>query len=157
MQLETRAPGYWLVHIIVSPIGLQTPLAPWVLSLSPPLGALCSIQLDNCEHPLLYLPGTGKASQERAISGSFQQNLAGLYDGVSVWWLIMGWIPGCSSLWMVHSFISAPKFVSVTPSMGVLFPIIRRGKVSTLWSSFFLSFMCFANCILYLGYFKFLG
>jgi hypothetical protein len=25
---------------------------------------------------------------------------------------------------------------------GVLFPNLRRGKVSTLWSSFFLSFMC---------------
>jgi hypothetical protein len=37
-----------------------------------------------------------------------------------------------------------------------LFPILRRGKVSTLWSSFFLSFMCFANYILYLGYSKFL-
>jgi hypothetical protein len=33
--------GYWLVHIVVPPIGLQTPLAPWVLSLAPPLGALC--------------------------------------------------------------------------------------------------------------------
>jgi hypothetical protein len=32
--------------------------------------------------------------------------------------------------------------------MGILFPILRRSKVSTLWSSFFLSFMCFANCIL---------
>jgi hypothetical protein len=41
--------------------------------------------------------------------------------------------------------------------MGVLFPILRRGKVSTLWSSFFLSFMRLANCILYLGYPKFLG
>jgi hypothetical protein len=30
MQLESRAPGYWLVHN-VSPIGLQIPLAPWVL------------------------------------------------------------------------------------------------------------------------------
>jgi hypothetical protein len=29
-------------------------------------------------------------------------------------------------------FITAPNFVSVTPSMGVLFPILRRGKVSTL-------------------------
>jgi hypothetical protein len=29
-----------------------------------------------------------------------------------------------------------------------LFPILRRNKVSTLWSFFFLSFMCFANCIL---------
>jgi hypothetical protein len=39
MQLETRAPGYWLVHIVVPPIGLQIPLAPWILSLAPPLGA----------------------------------------------------------------------------------------------------------------------
>jgi hypothetical protein len=36
--------GYWLVHVVVQPIGLQTPLAPWVHSLAPPLGALCSIQ-----------------------------------------------------------------------------------------------------------------
>jgi hypothetical protein len=41
--------------------------------------------------------------------------------------------------------------------MSVLFPIIRRGKMSTLWSLFFLSFTCLANCILYLGYSKFLG
>jgi hypothetical protein len=40
MQLETRAPGYWLVHNVVPPIGLQIPLAPWVLSLAPPLGAV---------------------------------------------------------------------------------------------------------------------
>jgi hypothetical protein len=45
--------------------------------------------------------------------------------------LIMGWIPGYGSLYMVHPFISAPNFVSVTPSMGVLFPILRRGIVST--------------------------
>jgi hypothetical protein len=29
---------------------------------------------------------------------------------------------------MVHPFVSAPNFVSVTPSMGVLFPILIRGK-----------------------------
>jgi hypothetical protein len=44
MQLESRAPGYWLVHNVVPPIGLQIPLAPWLLSLAPPLGALWSIQ-----------------------------------------------------------------------------------------------------------------
>ena len=44
MQLESRAPGYWLVHNVVAPIGLQIPLASWVLSLAPPLGALWSIQ-----------------------------------------------------------------------------------------------------------------
>jgi hypothetical protein len=36
--------GYWLVHIVVPLIGLQTPLAPWVLSPAPLLGALLSIQ-----------------------------------------------------------------------------------------------------------------
>jgi hypothetical protein len=50
---------------------------------------------------------------------------------------------------MVCPFVSAPNFVSVTPSMGVLFPILRRGKVATLWSSFFFRFMSFTNCILY--------
>jgi hypothetical protein len=49
---------------------------------------------------------------------------------------------------MVHPFLLAPNFVSVTPSMGVLFPILRRNEVSTLWSLFFLIFLCFANCIL---------
>jgi hypothetical protein len=53
----------------------------------------------------------------------------------------MGWIPGYGSLYMVHPFVSAPNFFSVTPSMGVLFPILRRGIVSILWSSFFLNFM----------------
>jgi hypothetical protein len=36
--------GYLLVHIAVPPMGLQTPLAPWVLSLAPSLGNLCSVQ-----------------------------------------------------------------------------------------------------------------
>ena len=36
--------GYWLVHIVVPPMGLQTPSAPWVLSLAPSLGTLCFIQ-----------------------------------------------------------------------------------------------------------------
>ena len=111
----------------------------------------------DCEHPLLCLLGLGIASQETAISGSFQQNLASVCNGVSVWRLIMGWIPGYGNHKMVHPFITASNFVSVTPSMGVLFPILRRGKVPTLWSSFFLSFIHLANCILYLGYTKFLG
>ena len=90
----------------------------------------------DCEHPLLCLLGPGLVSQETAISGSFQQNLASVCNGVIVWRLIMGWIPGYGNHKMVYPFVTAPNFVSVTPSMGVLFPILRRGKVSTLWSSF---------------------
>jgi hypothetical protein len=32
MQLESRAPGYWLAHNVVPPIGLQIPLASLVLT-----------------------------------------------------------------------------------------------------------------------------
>jgi hypothetical protein len=36
--------GYWLVHNIVPLTRLQIPLATWLLSLAPPVGALWSIQ-----------------------------------------------------------------------------------------------------------------
>jgi hypothetical protein len=59
----------------------------------------------------------------------------------------MEWIPRWGSLWMVHPFVLALNFVSVTPSMGILLPILRRNEVSTRWSSF-LIFLGFANYIL---------
>jgi hypothetical protein len=36
--------GYWLVHIVVPSMGLQSPSAPWFLFLAPPLETLCSVQ-----------------------------------------------------------------------------------------------------------------
>ena len=104
--------------------------------------------MDVCKHPLLYLFGTGRASQETVISGSWQQALVGIHNSVWVWCLYMRWITKWGSLWMAIPLVSALKFISVTPSMGILFPLLRRTDVSTLWSSFFLSFMCFVNCIL---------
>ena len=50
------------------------------------------------EHPHLSLFGPGIVSQETALSGPFQQNLASVCNGVSIWKLIMGWIPGYGSL-----------------------------------------------------------
>ena len=59
MQLETWVPpcvffdwwfsprelwAYWLVHIVAPPLGLQTPSVPWVLSQTPLMGTLCSVQ-----------------------------------------------------------------------------------------------------------------
>jgi hypothetical protein len=52
----------------------------------------------DCEHALLCLLGPGIVSQETALSGSFQQNLAGICNSVSVWKMIVGWIPGYGSL-----------------------------------------------------------
>ena len=104
--------------------------------------------IDDGEHPILYLPGTGIASQETAISGSCQQNLSDICNAVWVWWLFIGWIPKQGSICMVVPSVSAPNFVSITSSMGILFPILGRNEVSTHWSFFFLIFLCFTNCIL---------
>ena len=61
--------------------------------------------LHDCEHPLLYLPGIFIASQERAMSGSFQENLSGICNRVWVCWLYMGWIPGFSHHWEERSLV----------------------------------------------------
>ena len=82
--------------------------------------------MDDCEHTLVYLSGTGRASQETAISGSCQQALVGICNSVWVWWLFMGWIPRWGRFWMVIPSVSAPNFVSVTPSTGILFPFLKR-------------------------------
>jgi hypothetical protein len=147
MQLEKQFWEILLSSYCCSTYRVAEPFSSLSTFPSSSIGGPLFHPIDDCEHPLLYWPGTGIASDKTAISGSFQQNLAGLCNSVWVWWLIMGRIPEWSSLWMVHPFVLAPNFVSVTPSMGILFPILRRNEVSTLWSSFFLVFFCFADCI----------
>jgi hypothetical protein len=51
---------------------------------------------------------------------------------------------------MVIPSVSAPNFVSVTPSMGILFPLLRRIKVSHTLVFLLLEFHVF--CKLYFGY-----
>ena len=48
---------------------------------------------------------------------------------------------------MVHPFFLAQNFVSATPSMVILFPILGKNEVSMHWSSF-LILLCFGNYIL---------
>ena len=136
LQLEIRALGVLVSSYCCSSYRVADPFSSLGTFSSSFIRGPVFHSIDDCEHPLLYLPGTGIASQERAISGSCQQNLSGICNSVWVWWLYMGWIPRWGSLWVVLPLVSAPNFISVTPSMGVLFPILRRGKVSTLWSSF---------------------
>jgi hypothetical protein len=97
---------YWLVHIVVLPIGVADLFNSVGTFSSSSIGGSVFHSIDDCEHPLLYLPGTGLASQERAMSGFCKQNLSGICNSVWVWWLYMGWIPGCGSLWMVFPSIS---------------------------------------------------
>ena len=157
MKLEKQALGILVSSYCCSTYRVAVPFSSLGNFSSSSIRGLVTHPIADCDHPLLCLLGPSIVSQETAISESVQQHLAGMCNSVCIWWLIMEWMPWWGSLWMVHPFDLAPNFVSVTPSMGVLFPFLRRGKVSTVWSSFFLSFMCFANCILYLGYSKFLG
>ena len=144
---------YWLVHIVVPPMGMQTTLAPWVLRLGPSLGILCSVQwmavsihLCICEalaEPLrrqLYQASVSKILLASIIVSGFG---GCIWDGFPRW----------GSLWMVMPSVSAPHFVSVTPPIGILFPLLRRTKVSTLG----LLLELHVVYKLYLGYSELLG
>ncbi|KRY04454.1 hypothetical protein T03_18051 [Trichinella britovi] len=54
----------------------------------------------GCKHLPLYLSGSGRASQETAISGFHQQALPSIHNNVQVWWLYMGWIPRQEQFWV---------------------------------------------------------
>jgi hypothetical protein len=130
-------------------MGLQSPSAHWVFLW---LLHWRPYALSNgclCEHPLLYLPDTGTVSQETAISGSCQQALVGICLVSGFGDCLWGGSPtGTVSGW---SFLQAlfQIFFSVTPCMGNLYPILwKKKKESTVWSFYFLSFMCSPNCIL---------
>jgi hypothetical protein len=58
-----------LVDIVVLSMGLHTPSAPSVLSNSSTGDPVISSIVD-CEHPPLYMPGSGRASQGTAIPDS---------------------------------------------------------------------------------------
>jgi hypothetical protein len=154
MQLEIRALGVLVSSYCCSTYRIVDPFSSLGSFSSSSIGGLVFHPIDGCEHPLLYLPGTGIASYETAITGSLQQNLAGTCKSVWVWWLAIRWIPRCGSLWIVHPFVLAPNFVSVTPFMGILFPILRRNKDHPLVFPL-LDFLLF--CKLYLGCSMFLG
>jgi hypothetical protein len=112
MQLETRALGVLIRSYCCSTYRVSDPFSPLGTFSSSSIGGPVFHPIDDCEHPLLYLPGTSKASQETSISGSFQLNLAGICNSVCVCWLYIGWTPEWGNLWMVHPFVLAPNFVS---------------------------------------------
>jgi hypothetical protein len=46
----------------------------------------------------------------------------------------MRWTLRWRSFWMVHPFVLAPNFVSATPSLDILFPILGKNEVSKQYS-----------------------
>ena len=102
----------------------------------------------DCEHPFLCLL--------EVYLGPFSKILL-VYTMVSAFgsWL-WDWSPDMAvSRWSI--ILSQVQTLSLNSLHGCFVSNSKKGQVSTLWSPFFLSFMCFASCILYLGYSKFLG
>jgi hypothetical protein len=93
MQLETLAPGVLVSSYCCSIHRVANPFSSLGTFSSSFIGDPVIHPIAECEHPLLCLLGPDIDSQETAISGSFQQNLDSVCNGVSVWRLIMGWIP----------------------------------------------------------------
>jgi hypothetical protein len=90
MQLETRALGVLFSSYCCSFYRAADPSRSLGTFSSSSIGGPVFHPVEDCEHLLLYLPGTDIASQETAISGSCQQNLVGICNSVWVWWLFMG-------------------------------------------------------------------
>jgi hypothetical protein len=90
-----------LVDIIVLPIELHTHSAPFP---NPSIGDPVLSLMVGCDNSPQYLSGSDRASEDRYIMLLSACTL-GIYISVCVWWLYMGWIPRCNSLWMaVPSF-----------------------------------------------------
>jgi hypothetical protein len=89
------------------------------------------------------------ASLINAVSGparlDWSRRCVPLTRGLSIPWGIL-----CGSLRVSRdSAGKAPQCWSgLEGLMVILFPILRRNEVSTHWSSLFLNFLCFGNCIL---------
>jgi hypothetical protein len=120
-----------LVHIVVPPMGLQTPSVPWFLSLGPTLGTLCSVQLmagsiHLCICQVLVEPLRRQLYQ--APDSKYLASTIVSVFGECIWdgsprGAVSGW-PFLQSL--LHSFS-----LYILP-LGILSPLLRRTEVSTL-------------------------
>jgi hypothetical protein len=99
----------------------------------------------NCEHPLLYLPGPSIASQGTAISGSFQQNLAGI---CLRWEADYGMDPQVWQSLDGPSFRLSSKLCLCNSFHGCFVPNSKKGKSVHILSFILLEFRVF--CRLYL-------
>jgi hypothetical protein len=141
--------GYWLVHIVVPPMELKIPSAPGVVSLYPSLGTLCSFQwmavsihfciCQTMPEPLrrqLYQAPVSK----HLLASTFVSGFGNCISGGAV---------------SVTPSVSAPHFVSVTPSIGYFVPPSMKDQ--SIYTLVFLLLEFLVDCELYLGYSELLG
>jgi hypothetical protein len=139
-------------------MGLQTPSVLSVLSLTPPLGtpigdAIVSLVV-GCDHLLLFLSRSGRASQETAISNSCQHVLLSIHNSVWVWCPYLECSPRWDSLWLPFPSLSALFFLCIF-SHEYFVPPYKKDKSTHTFV--FLLLELHVVYELYLGYSKHLG
>jgi hypothetical protein len=145
--------GYWLVHIVIPPMGLQTHSAPWVLS-APSLETVYSVQWMTmsihfciCQvlaEPLrrqLYQSGISKHLLASTIVSGF---------GGCLW----DRFPGGESL-DGHSFSLCSELCFCNSIHGYFVPHSKKER--SIHTLVFLLLESHVFCKLYLGYSKLLG
>jgi hypothetical protein len=137
-----------LIHIVVPPMGLQTPSAPWVLSLVPSLETLCSIQwmavnIHFCICQALAEPLMRELYQAPVSKHLLASTIVSGF-GNCIW---DGSPGGTVTRWPFLHFLFQPLSLYFLQWVFCS-PLLKRTEVSTLWSSFFSSVMWSVNCIL---------
>ena len=143
-----------MVHIVAPPMGLLTPSAPWVFSLVPPLGTLCSahwlsVSICLCIYQALAEPLRRQLYQvpvsKHLLASTILSGFDGcLWDG-SPGRAVSGWsfLSLCSTLCLCNSF-----------HLNFVLPSKKDQSIHTFIYLFLKSHVF---CKLYLGYYKLLG
>ena len=122
--------GLWLLDIVVLPMGFQIPSAPTSLSLTPPLGAPCSVQWLAVSICLCICQALAELLRRQPYQGFHQQAPPDIHNSVQVWCLYVGWIPRWSSLWMAFPLVFA---LSISPSLGFFLYIVGFSASMASW------------------------
>ena len=144
---------YWLVHIVVPPVELQTPSFSWILSLAPPLGTLCSVQRLAERIHLCICQALAEPLRRQLYQACVCKHLL-TSTIVLVWWLYMGWITRQGSLWMTFPSLCYTLHLCNSSHGYVVPPSKKDRNIHTL---VILLLEFHVVCELYPGYSKLLG
>ena len=78
--------GVWLVYTVFLP-EVANHFSSFMSFSNSSIGNPELSPMVGCEHPPLYLSGSGRASQETAIAGTCQQAFLGIHNSVWIWCL----------------------------------------------------------------------
>ena len=139
-----------MIDIVVLPMGLQSPSAPSVLSLTPPLGTPCSVQWLAARIHLFICKALAGTLRRQLYQAPFNKHflastiVSGLGD------YIWDESPGGTSPWMIFPSISALHFISIFTPVSILFTFSENQSIHTF---VFLLLELHMVCELYFGAF----